>query len=161
MGVLIQGEQVGLMPNTNELWHEFHRNYIVDPMMDTNPYAYDFEQIEKAYYLREQDKSRCYFIIVHDEKVIGRIYLKHMNKQEKSTEFGVALINDSVKGKGFGTEAIKLLINYAFHTLCFETILADSVLRNTRSQHVLEKIGFKYTHEDSIFKYYRLCKCIA
>jgi len=30
------------------------------------------------------------------------------------TEFGVALTDDAVKGKGFGTEAIKLLIDYGF-----------------------------------------------
>ena len=32
---------------------------------------------------------------------------------------------------------------------------ADAALKNTRSQHVLEKVGFQYTHEDDTFKYYR------
>ena len=32
---------------------------------------------------------------------------------------------------------------------------ADAALKNTRSQHVLEKVGFCYTHEDDTFKYYR------
>ena len=32
---------------------------------------------------------------------------------------------------------------------------ADAALKNTRSQHVLKKVGFRYTHEDDTFKYYR------
>ncbi|MCL2169757.1 MAG: GNAT family N-acetyltransferase [Defluviitaleaceae bacterium] len=47
-------------------------------------------------------------------------------------------------------------MEYAFETLNLQTIKADTVLRNTRSQHVLEKIGFVYTHEDVLFKYYEL-----
>ena len=32
---------------------------------------------------------------------------------------------------------------------------ADAALKNTRSQHVLEKVGFEYVREDDTFKYYR------
>lgn len=33
-----------------------------------------------------------------------------------------------------------------------------TALRNTRSQHVLEKVGFTFINEDSTFKYYRYVK---
>ena len=33
---------------------------------------------------------------------------------------------------------------------------ADAVLKNTRSQHVLEKVGFRFVKEEGIFRYYRL-----
>lgn len=32
---------------------------------------------------------------------------------------------------------------------------ADAVLKNRRSQHILEKVGFRYIGEDETFKYYR------
>lgn len=152
----LRDEKITLKPCTNELWHEFYKNYIVDPMMDTTPYAYDYERIEKAYRIKTTEESRRYFFITHGDKIIGQIYLKHMDEGNKTTEFGIALTDDSVKGKGFGTEAIRLLIDYAFNVLDMESIAADSVLRNTRSQHVLEKTGFRYIHEDSDFKYYVL-----
>lgn len=157
-GILLRGEKVYLATCTVELWHEFYKSYVADPMMDATPYTYNFERIEKAYYSRTEDVTRLYFAILHEDKVIGQIYLKHMDQRAKSTEFGIALINDSAKGKGYGTEAIRLLIDYAFHTLGFEIILADSVLRNTRSQHVLEKVGFQFTHDGTVFKYYKLEK---
>ena len=152
--IILYGEKIDLKICTKELWHEFSRNYIPDPMMDNTPYIYDFEREEKSYNSRMGDSSRFYFAIVRDNKAIGRIYLKHMDREKTECGFGIALVNDSVKGQGFGSEAIKLLIDYAVNVLGFKTIKADSVLRNIRSQHVLEKSGFAYTHEDLVFKYY-------
>lgn len=156
--IMLCGEKVVLKSCTKELWHEYYKNYVADPMMDPTPYSYDAERTEKAFYIKTSDDTRLYFIIFHNGMLIGQIYLKHMDQEKKATEFGIALINDSVKGKGFGTEAIMLLTDYAFHVLGFKSILADSVLQNTRSQYVLEKTGFLYTHEDSVFKYYKLEK---
>ena len=64
--------------------------------------------------------------------------------------------NDSVKGKGYGTQAEKLAIKYAFEKLGMLAVNADAVLKNTRSQHVLEKVGFRFVKEGGIFRYYRV-----
>jgi len=154
----LRGEKVSLEVCTKESWHEFYKSYESDPMMSTTSYIYDFERVEKSYSEKMNDNTRLYFTIFHEGAVVGQIYLKHMNRENKRTEFGIALTNDSVKGKGFGTEAIQLLANYAFFTLGFEYIFADSVLRNVRSQYVLEKVGFVHTREDSVFKYYKLSR---
>ena len=39
-----------------------------------------------------------------------------------------------------------------------ETVFADVIHKNRRSQRVLEKLGFRKTHSDSRFVYYRLDK---
>ena len=44
---------------------------------------------------------------------------------------------------------------YAFDEMKMDTVFADSVLKNTRSQHVLQKVGFSETHRDEHFVYYR------
>ena len=97
-----------------------------------------------------------YFSIVYEDKVVGLIYLKHIDNDKRTTDFGIALINDLIKGKGYGSEAIRLLINYVFVNMNFKKITADTIIRNIKSQHVLEKVGFIYTHEDLNFKYYKL-----
>jgi RimJ/RimL family protein N-acetyltransferase len=76
----------------------------------------------------------------------------------KTGNLAIHLVNDSVKGKGYGSEAEGLIINYAFDQIGLNTVYADTVLRNKRSQHVLEKLGFKYVYEDEVFKYYELKK---
>lgn len=48
------------------------------------------------------------------------------------------------------------MITYAFNDLGLKIIYADSVHRNKRSQHILEKSGFHYTHDDDLLRYYKL-----
>ena len=152
------GDNVTLVTCTKELWHEIHKCYEPDPMMDMTPYVYDFERCDKAFSHKSNDDPRRYFAILHDERPVGEIYLKHIDIGDRTSDFGITLVNDSFKGKGFGTEAIRLLIDYTFNSLDIETITADSVLRNVRSHHVLEKVGFRYSHEDDVFKYYVIKK---
>ena len=65
------------------------------------------------------------------------------------------LQNDSVKGRGYGTAAERLALKYAFDTLGMDAVNADTVIKNTRSQHVLEEKGdFKYYRFDRSFSAY-------
>ena len=52
--------------------------------------------------------------------------------------------NDSYKGKGYGTTAEKLAVEYAFSELGMTAVNADTIIKNKRSQHILEKIGFEF-----------------
>ena len=44
----------------------------------------------------------------------------------------------------------------AFDVLGLRAVNADTIVKNTRSQHVLEKVGFQYLKEEDGFRYYRL-----
>lgn len=46
-------------------------------------------------------------------------------------------------GKGYGSEAAKAVLNYAFKTLKLKEVVAFTVHDNTRTIHVMEKIGMK------------------
>ena len=65
--------------------------------------------------------------------------------------------NNAYKGRGYGTRAERLALEYAFETLDMSAVNADVVAKNTRSQHVLEKVGFRFLKEENGFQYYR-CK---
>jgi len=58
------------------------------------------------------------------------------------TEIGYALI-PSERGKGYGTEAIQILMDYLFLTKEIVRIQAVTNVRNLGSQRVLERAGFK------------------
>lgn len=90
--------------------------------------------------------------------VIGELSLKHIDFEKKECELSIHLQNDAVKNKGYGSAAERLALVYAFENLGMESVLADSVLKNTRSQHVLEKVGFVQIGADDTFKYYRCDK---
>lgn len=154
----IKGEKVVLKPLTRELCHEMYSQYVADPMMCDEPYNYTKEHVDHYFDNRIKDDSRRLFSIVAEGRTIGEIQIKYINFEVKKGNLAVHLTNDSVKGKGYGTEAERLILNYAFKDLGLETIYADAVLRNTRSQHIMEKLGFKYIYKDEDFKYYELMR---
>lgn len=82
--------------------------------------------------------------------------LRHISAEAKECELSIHLQNDSVKGRGYGTQAERLAVAYAFDRLGMERVLADAVVKNTRSRHILEKLGFRFLREEDGFRYYCL-----
>jgi RimJ/RimL family protein N-acetyltransferase len=117
-------------------------------------YTYDKEWVDRYYQKKVTDKSRRFFAICHYEKAVGEISLKNIDFEQGCATMSVVFSNDNYKNRGWGTEAERLIVDYAFDELGLHIIYADCVLRNKRSQHVLEKIGFIYSHEDEAMRYY-------
>ena len=49
-------------------------------------------------------------------------------------------------------------MEYAFSELGMTAVNADTIIKNKRSQHILEKIGFEFLKEEDGFKFYRIKK---
>ena len=121
-------------------------------------YVYNPEKTDMLYDMRIAEEGSHLFAVMLGDKVIGEVGLRHYSDETKECELSVHMMNDSVKGKGYGTQAEKLAIDYAFDVLGAESIFAESLIKNTRSQHIMEKMGFKYFGEEEGFKQYRLEK---
>lgn len=63
--------------------------------------------------------------------------------------------NEAAKGHGYGTRAEELALEYAFSALGMNAVNADALIGATRSQHLLEKVGFRFVGEANGFRYYR------
>lgn len=152
-------KEVSLCVMTRDLCHELFKSWENDPALyaDTDlfaPYQYD-ENAVNRYFDSKQDPSRVLFAIMRDEQPIGELQLKRIDRERKECTLSIHMQNDTVKGRGYGTCAEKLALKYAFDVLGMAAVNADTVIKNTRSQHVLEKAGFQYTGERDGFKYYR------
>ena len=145
---------------TRELCNKLYRDFQNDPciyedMAKFAPFTYQ-EAWVNAYFDRQAAKQRIYFAVMLDGQPIGEVLLKQINQENRSCVLGIHLQNDTVKGKGYGTCAETLAIEYAFDRLGLATVYADAVRKNTRSQHVLEKVGFRFIREDETFRYYKI-----
>lgn len=74
--------------------------------------------------------------------IIGGICFKGEPNQSKTVEIGYG-INDEYQGKGFATEAIKAIMEWAFSQNDCYYIQAQTDENNIASQRVLEKNEFK------------------
>ena len=152
-------EKISLCRMTRELCHELFRSWENDPDiyadMDVfRPYQYS-ENAANRYFDSKQNASRILFAIMRDGRPIGELQLKRIDLESRECTLSIHMQNDAVKGRGYGTCAEKLALKYAFDVLGMVAVNADTVIKNTRSQHVLEKIGFQYMGERGGLKHYR------
>ena len=155
-------KEIALCIMTRKLCHELYKDWENDPAiyMDMDlftQYKYD-ESAVNRYFDSKQNPSRVLFAIMKDGRPIGELQLKQIDHENKECTLSIHMQNDTVKGHGYGTCAEQLALQYAFDTLGMVAVNADTVINNTRSQHVLEKVGFQYVKEEGGFKYYRFVR---
>ena len=155
--------KITLQPLDRALLHEYYKDFVMDAdifmdMSNFREYTYSPERVDAYFDRLQSQKNRVDFLIMHDGKPIGEIALKHIDVKVKQCELSIHLKNDTVKNKGYGSQAERMILEYAFQTLGMETVIADSVLKNKRSQHTLEKVGFREISRDETFVYYQISR---
>ncbi len=92
--------------------------------------------------ISSEDNNRRRLILEVDEKPVGEMSYRLL---DKAAEIGIKICDTSYQERGFGTTALKLLIGYLFMEVKVTRIVLDTNLKNTRAQHVYEKLGFVRT----------------
>ena len=146
---------VSIQLMSRDMCHEFYKGFQNDPAIG-HYYEYIYTpEIADHYFDTNSVPDRRMFAILTDGQIVGECKLKYIDTDKRECSMGIHLRDDSVKEKGYGTQAERLILQYAFEELGMIAVNADAALKNTRSQHVLEKVGFRYIREDDTFKYYR------
>ncbi|MED5017437.1 GNAT family N-acetyltransferase [Paenibacillus chibensis] len=95
-----------------------------------------------ANYYMEEPIGKYAILLKESNKMIGTIEFR-VHEYNKSGELGYTL-NRHFWGKGYMTEAGKLILDLAFHTLGLERVFAEHDVRNSASGKVLERLGMTY-----------------
>jgi len=98
-----------------------------------------FDEIQKL--LKENVNIRL-GIFLNDATVIGDVALQGINTKNRSCSIGIGIAKIENRGKGYGTEAIKLILDYGFNNIGMERITASTLEINVPAQKALEKLGF-------------------
>jgi len=135
--------------NSDEKVMEFFPS--IQPKEQTTEFV---ERMKKQY----EEKGFCYFAveILGDNQFIGFIGL---SEQTYKAEFTPCIdigwrINSNEWNKGFATEGAKKCLEYAFKELKLENVYSIAPKINTKSEHIMKKIGLKkqYEFEHSLLK---------
>ncbi len=92
-----------------------------------------------------EGKEEAFFAICLNEtgRHIGNIKLGPINKVHGFAEVGFLIGEREFWGKGIATEAVSLIVRYAFETLQLRRVLAGCYADNLASLRVFKKAGFK------------------
>jgi RimJ/RimL family protein N-acetyltransferase len=78
-----------------------------------------------------------------DDRLIGCCDLRLGAAAHRAAEIGIGIGEPEARGKGYGTEAIRLLLDYGFGTLNLHRIELRVYENNPRAIRCYEKCGFK------------------
>lgn len=104
----------------------------------------------KNYFKNNIKTGKCHqFIIVADDFSIGTVFLKNIDLNEKKAEFGIFIGESSARGRGYSSQATRLIVDYGFFNLGLEKIELSVFVDNIPAVRAYKKVGFK---EDRIQK---------
>lgn len=100
----------------------------------------------KQYIHDKNNNPNCLFLgifLKENNKHVGNIKLEPIEFEEKKATLGILIGNKNYWGRGIGTEATKLLVNYAFNTLDLKEVNLGVISENKAAIEVYKNAGFK------------------
>lgn len=91
------------------------------------------------------DQHRAWFTVYETAgwRPIGHANLRDMDYQHRTAEFGITIGALTDRGQGYGTEATRLILDYAFTALGLNNVLLDVTEFNQAGRRAYLKAGFK------------------
>jgi RimJ/RimL family protein N-acetyltransferase len=121
--------------NNIDFWGEY------DPIAEQKSKTERMKQFDNPSNWAILTERKRFIIQKRDATRIG--FISHWTAQpSRMVEIGYHIL-PSERGKGYGTEAVQLMIDYLFLSQNIFRIQAITNVRNNASQKVLEKAGFK------------------
>ncbi|MDA3814197.1 MAG: GNAT family protein [Candidatus Cloacimonetes bacterium] len=91
-----------------------------------------------------KNNSQIFAIIDSDsDKLIGNCSIFSISERNRKAEVGIFIGDREYWSKGYGSEALSLLIDYGFNVLNLNNIMLEVFNYNKRAIHSYKKVGFK------------------
>jgi RimJ/RimL family protein N-acetyltransferase len=93
----------------------------------------------------EKDPPSFHFFAIHtlaDDRLIGGISLDGGAYPSGETFVGIGIGDEADWGKGYGSDAMNIILRYAFHELNLRRVALDTFEYNPRGIRSYEKVGF-------------------
>ncbi len=156
---LFEGELVRLIPIDPErdakLFSTWSKDSEYSRLLDVSP-AVRFSAQMVQNWFEKGDHNEHEFMIqsLGDNRMIGFIDLSGFNWAAGSAWVGIGVGERDYRGKGYGTDAMKVLLHYAFTELNLHRVNLNVFGFNRRAIRSYEKAGFKYegTERERILK---------
>nr|WP_025683177.1 GNAT family protein [Paenibacillus maysiensis] len=144
---LLEGSRVYLRPihvEDTELYYNTLFDQDVRRMTGTQR-SFTKDQIGRYIESKGQDTSSLLLLIAlqEDDRIIGDIALQDMDSLNRSANIRIAINEQENQGKGYGTEALVLMLDYGFGICNLHRIELNVYDFNERAIRCYEKIGFQ------------------
>ena len=91
---------------------------------------------------RSRDVLRCVAALKEDGKAVGTLILSDIDQKNGTAQIHIKMSKNGGRGKGYGTDAVKTLVRYAFQELRLNCVYSSILSYNEASIRLFEKCGF-------------------
>jgi RimJ/RimL family protein N-acetyltransferase len=144
----IVGRKVALGPMSSELLPVYHRwanDFAVELMGGeiVRPATIDSVAADIEHYTRS--RNRVHFTIYEAITLqpIGWVNLRDIEYEHRTATLGISINEKSLWGRGYGTEATTLMVDYGFRILGLHNIMLDTFSANQRAINTYLRVGFR------------------
>jgi len=127
-------ETLAILANNRKIW---------DNVRDLFPHPYTTEHAREFIGLKKEEHPTLTFAILSESALAGVIGLEPKADVFRKTAIVGYWLGEPYWGKGIATEALRLIIDYAFNELDLVRLEAGHFDFNPASGKVLKKCGFK------------------
>ncbi len=98
--------------------------------------------------LSKQDPWKDGYVVLAIEdkssrEFLGSVSLMNISKQNGNAELAIAIYDPQNFGKGYGTDATKVMLWFGFNILGLESVFLHTFTQNERAQRAFKSAGFK------------------
>lgn len=106
---------------------------------------FDLDELTRWYASRAEHADRLDLAIVErvTGEYVGEVVLGDLDPENRSCFFRISLVGPHAFGRGFGTEATRLILRHAF-AVGVHRVELEVYDFNPRARHVYEKVGFRH-----------------
>jgi RimJ/RimL family protein N-acetyltransferase len=138
---------------------QWFRDYEVQRFLSPGILVPMTEEAEIAWYERvaTSDRSDVFVFGIRtlaEDKLIGNCGLHDISMKNSCGTFGIFIGNKAYWSKGYGTDATRALLRFAFYELNLNRVQLEVYGYNTRAARAYEKAGFQHegTRRKALFR---------
>ena len=147
----ISGESVSLRPPREddvEKAYEWDRDPELAAWNGRPPIRISLSAARRDYLARWEDPSVKTFIIEAEGEAIGIATLYDFRRE--GCEIGIKIGSKDLRGRGYASEAVELLVSYCFGALNLKVVRGSTLAHNERMRRVFEKCSFEEVGDGAI-----------
>jgi len=122
-----------------EWLNDFETTDYIGKSAKTISLEYEKEFLQKM----SQQEGNFAIVLLENNKLIGNCGLMNIDSVNRKATLGIFIGDKEERNKGYGTETIKLLLDYGFNYLNLHSIKLDLMEFNERALACYKKCGFK------------------
>lgn len=146
--LILHGQRIWLRrPQASDAHFVFHWErddevWRYDPHRPYSQTLKEFLSIFERNYVRGNGRQ-FWFIIENEQHLpIGTITYFNVDQRAQQAEVGLGIGDKTQWGKGYGAEAISLLVQHLFTNAAFSRLYAETAMANTPARKAFAKAGF-------------------